>query len=84
MLKTAATVLIWPLSMLATVACTTSFTVQAPESARVIPLNYLPALSGDYFEQKSKETDGDKNTYKATAQPTRSRAAIGGSCKSYL
>ena len=55
-LKSAAVMLTWPLSMLATVACTTSPTLQAPEGARVIPLNYLPALSGDYFEQKSKET----------------------------
>jgi uncharacterized protein len=45
-----------PLSMLATMACITSPILHATESAPIIPLNYLPALSGDYFEQKSKET----------------------------
>jgi predicted alpha/beta superfamily hydrolase len=42
--------------MLAALACTTAPNGQMPKSVKIIPLNYLPALSGDYFEQLSKET----------------------------
>jgi len=40
---------------LAAVACTTTPRVELPAD-EVVPLNYLPALSGGYFEQRSKET----------------------------
>ena len=43
-------------SMLVTVACTAPLHLHVPESVPIIPLNFLPALSGDYFEQLSKET----------------------------
>lgn len=42
--------------MLAAVACTTTSPVQLPKSAEIVPLNHLPALSGDYFEKLSTET----------------------------
>ena len=38
------------------VAFGASAVVHARESVPTIPLNYLPSLSGDYFEQQSKET----------------------------
>jgi len=44
------------LSTLAAVACATAPSSQMPKGTAVIPLNYLPALSGDYFELMSKET----------------------------
>ena len=44
-------------------ACTTTTHVQAPENKPSIPLNYLPALTGDYFEQKSKETGRHYHIY---------------------
>lgn len=44
------------LSTLTTVACTATLPDGLPGNARVVPLRYLPALAGDYFEQSSKET----------------------------
>jgi putative esterase len=44
------------LSTLAAVACTTAPNGRLPKGVEIIPLNYLPALSSDYFEQLSKET----------------------------
>jgi len=44
------------LSTLAAGACTTSPNGQMSKGPKIIPLNYLPALAGDYFEQLSKET----------------------------
>jgi predicted alpha/beta superfamily hydrolase len=41
---------------LVVVACTIAPIGQAPTGVEIIPLNYLPALSGDYFEQLSDET----------------------------
>jgi uncharacterized protein len=43
-------------SMLAAVACTSPPDGRMQKSTEIIPLNYLPALSGDYFELLSKET----------------------------
>jgi uncharacterized protein len=43
-------------STLAAVACTTAPNGRVPKGAAIIPLNYLPALSGDYFELLSKQT----------------------------
>lgn len=50
------TIVVALFSMFAAVACTTAPNGQVPRGAEIIPLNYLPALSGDYFELLSKET----------------------------
>ncbi len=50
------TIVVVLLSTLAAVACSTAPNQQLPKGVEIIPLNYLPALSGDYFEQLSKET----------------------------
>jgi predicted alpha/beta superfamily hydrolase len=44
------------LSTLAAVACTTAPDGQMSKEVKIIPMNYLPALAGDYFELLSKET----------------------------
>ena len=44
------------LSALAAAACSTAPIGPVPKGTDIIPLNYLPALSGDYFELWSKET----------------------------
>lgn len=41
--------------MLAATACTTAIPVQVSKRADAVPLNHLPALSGDYFELHSAE-----------------------------
>ena len=51
------------LSTLAAVACATAPSSQMPKGTAVIPLNYLPALSGDYFELMSKETGRQYHIY---------------------
>jgi len=51
------------LSMLAAVACATAPNGQMAKGQKIIPLNYLPALSGDYFEQLSKETGRQYHIY---------------------
>ena len=50
------TIVVALFSTLTAVACTTAQNGQVPNGAEIIPLNYLPALSGDYFELLSKET----------------------------
>src|SRR5271154_5650541 len=49
--------------MLAVVACTTAPIGQIATDQKIIPLNYLPALSGDYFVQLSKETGRQYHIY---------------------
>ena len=51
------------LSSLAAVVCSTSPNGPTPKGTRIIPLNYLPALAGDYFEQVSKETRRQYHIY---------------------
>jgi uncharacterized protein len=44
------------LSILVVASCTTYPNGKVPTGAQITPLNFLPALAGDYFEQLSTET----------------------------
>jgi uncharacterized protein len=54
---------VFVLPMLLAAACTTVPDAMAPQRVRSTPLEYLPALSGDYFEQLSKETGRHYHIY---------------------
>jgi len=43
-------------AVLITATCSNTPDLQEPASAPITPLNYLPSLAGDYFEQRSRET----------------------------